>query len=675
LADGGGDGGTGGGGPDGGRPGGGPDGGGPDGGSGSRPGGNPDRGGSLMHGGRPNTTIASEKTRKTLLLVDDEAHICSAIQRVLHRDGYSIHTANAAEDAARILADYSIDVIICDQRMPRKKGTDFLREVQRSHPDTVRIILSGAADIDDIAAAMESGAICKFLTKPIDPVLLRANVCEAFSRDELVRGHAARRRDASPARGAHGSTGRDFDSDRNRDLYSDRNRDFDSDRDRDSNRGGEASIPTRAELEPAFDKLVARSVGRGEAVCLLMLQVDQYHGVLGSFGSAFAKTFLDAVIGALRVALGPGCLLGHDTAGTFLVLAATADPSACIARLDGDIDALFAKPVKIGGRHIAATVSVGATVAAPGGAFDALVDEAHAAMMTGSDRGGATMQLFQPHLINAFRKKLELESDLREAVAEKRFLVFYQPQIDIAAGRIVGLEALIRWPHSEGGFVSPAEFIPAAERLGLIGSIGTFVLEAAIAQLAAWTAGGIAPSELAINVSPLQLKARGFVDGLETLLRRHRVPARRLVLEITESAAIEQESAIAESLAGLRGLGVSLAVDDFGTGYANLSNLTRLPFHKLKIDRSLLPKGGDERALRLFTNVVTLAAELGLVPIAEGVETAGELDAVRSAGCGIVQGYLYAEPLGAERLTDLLTRAKARAAAKRQRAPPGTAPT
>jgi EAL domain-containing protein (putative c-di-GMP-specific phosphodiesterase class I)/PleD family two-component response regulator len=648
-----------------------------------------------MQPGVNNLALALDKGRKTLLLVDDEIHVCAAMRRVLHRDGYTIHTANGAEAAARILAEHPIDVIICDQRMPRKKGTDFLREVQRSHPDTVRMILSGAAEIEDIAAAMESGAIYKFLTKPIDPMLLRANVCEAFSRAELVRlsktatltlpgidgiasqlsadlirdggavrhgdialssdGYEARRREELD-RGAEPDRGVEHDPRHEGERAGG-----------DQDRSAETSIRTRAELEAAYGELAARSPETGEAVCLLMLQVDQYQGVLGSFGSAFAKTFLDAVAAALRSALEAGCLLGHDSAGTFLVLAASDDPSAWIARLDGEIDALFVKPVKIDGRHIAATVSVGATVAAPGREFDALVDEAHAAMMTGSDRGGATMQLFQPQLINAFREKLELESDLREAVGEKRFLVYYQPQIDIAAGRVIGLEALIRWPHPRRRFVSPAEFIPAAERLGLIGPIGTFVLETAVGQLAAWTEAGIAPAELAINVSPLQLKERGFVSALDALLARYRVPARRLVIEITESAAIEQESAIAECLAGLRELGVSLAVDDFGTGYANLSNLTRLPFHKLKIDRSLLPKSGDERGLRLFTNVVTMAGELGLVPIAEGVETAEELKAVRSAGCGIVQGYLYAEPLRTERLTELLKRARARSAAKRER--------
>jgi EAL domain-containing protein (putative c-di-GMP-specific phosphodiesterase class I)/FixJ family two-component response regulator len=571
---------------------------------------------------RPGTATAREQRPKTLLLVDDEAQICAAMRRVLHGNGYTIHTANGAEDAARILSEHEVDVIICDQRMPRMKGTDFLSEVQRNHPDTVRMILSGAAEINEIAAAMESGAIYKFLTKPIDPVLLRANVSEAFARVELVRFK-------------NGFT----------DAFSRR----------------DSTVPTRGDLKRSFATLVSRSAQLGNAVCLLMVQVDQYHSVLGSFGSAFAQSFLDAVAEALRGRLEPDCVVGHDSAGTFLVLAAADDPSACIARIDHAMDDLFAKPFDTGDRHIAATVSVGATVAAPGSEFDALVDEAHAAMMTGSDRGGATMELFQPHLVSVFRKKLELESDLREAIVEKPFLVYYQPQVDVAAGRIVGLEALIRWPRPNGGFVSPGEFIPAAERLGLIEAIGSWVVETALAQFAEWSEAGIAPPELAINVSPLEIKGPSFVDDIAALLRRHRLPARRLVLEITESAAIQQESAIAECLGRLRALGVSLAVDDFGTGYANLSNLTRLPFLKLKIDRSLLPKSGDERSQRLFANVVAMAAELGLVPIAEGVETPEELEAVRTAGCGIVQGYLYAAPVGVERLTEVLKRARARA--------------
>lgn len=614
-----------------------------------------------MHAGPPVLGAAPERA-KSLLLVDDEQHVCSAMKRVLHRDGYTIHTATGPDEAARILAEHPVDVIICDQRMPRKKGTDFLREVQQSHPDTVRMILSGAAEVEDIAAAMESGAIYKFLTKPIDPILLRANVCEAFSRAELVRRYEFEGRltatfgseDWIRAREGAYRLGEDSLGGTESGVHADAIFALGG---ADSRR---SPLPTRNDLKLAFGQLVAQTAARAEAVCLLMLQVDQYQGVLGSFGSAFAKSFLEAIASALRGALEPGCLLGHDSGGTFLVLAATRNPSECIARLDSEIDALFAKPVKAGDRHIAATVSVGATVASRGRPFDALVDEAHTAMMTGSDRGGATMQLFQPHLINAFRKKLELESDLREAVGERRFLVYYQPQVDIRAKRIVGLEALIRWPQAKERFVSPAEFIPAAERLGLIGQIGTFVLETAVAQLAAWTEAGISPAELAINVSPLQMKDLSFVDAVDALLRRHRVPARRLVLEITESAAIEQESSIADCLAGLRRLGVSLAVDDFGTGYANLSNLTRLPFHKLKIDRSLLPKHGDERGLKLFANVVAMAGELGLVPIAEGVETRAELDAVRSAGCGLVQGFLYAEPVGAERLTELLKRAKSR---------------
>jgi EAL domain-containing protein (putative c-di-GMP-specific phosphodiesterase class I) len=300
------------------------------------------------------------------------------------------------------------------------------------------------------------------------------------------------------------------------------------------------------------------------------------------------------------------------------------------------------------------TLSVGATTPDPGSKFDAAVDEAYTAMVTGSDRGGDTVQMYLPHLATAFRGGLELESDFRQALAAGGFSLHYQPQVDVHTGRIVGLEALLRWRHAERGFVSPAEFVPLAERLGLINELGKWVLDTAAGQFAQWRRSGLAPPELAVNVSALQLKDPSLVECVRAVLRRHRLAAHELVLEVTESAAIEQQKSMLDCLHSLHELGVTLAVDDFGTGYANLSNLTRFSFSKLKIDRSLLQQTREERGRKLYANVVAMALELGLVPLAEGVETATELASVREAGCSIVQGYLYSRPLEPAKLEALL---------------------
>jgi diguanylate cyclase (GGDEF)-like protein len=554
----------------------------------------------------------------TLLLVDDEPHVCSSLARILRRDNYRVLTANSADDALGVLAKNAVDVVLSDQRMPGKKGTELLAAVRDLYPNTVRLILSGAAEIQDITHAMGTGAIYKFLTKPIDPALLRANIAEAFSRAASLRttetpGFAAR--DAA------------------------------------------TGLPTRAYLKRIFPSLMAGARSEGGSVCMLMMRVDQYPNIVASFGHQFGEEFARAVAAVLSRGLAQHYFLCPDGPGNFLVLTTDDDPFDRIAHIERSLDELFSRPIPVLDHRITVTASVGATVSSDDEPqFDELVDQAHTAMMTASGRGGATMQLYQQQLVKVLRGKLQLESDLREAVAAGAFHLVYQPQVEITSGQIVGLEALLRWQHPERGLVSPKEFIPLAEDLGLINELGGWVLNDVITQLMRWRERGLAPQEVAINVSPVQLRDRAsFVDKVAAALAWHALPPQCIVLEITESAAIEHNESISSCLADLRELGVTLAIDDFGTGYANLSNLTRFAFKKLKIDRSLLPQGRDERSKKLFANVVAMARELGLTVVAEGVETPSELATVAATRCTVVQGYFYSPPVSPERLDALLS--------------------
>jgi diguanylate cyclase len=554
-----------------------------------------------------------------LLLVDDEENVCEALKRILFRDGYEIHVAHSAEAALAVLEREPIDVIVCDQRMAERKGTELLAEVRDRYPKTVRLILSGAADVDDVVEAMEGGAIYKFLAKPIQPALFRANVREAFAR-------AAAAGAAGVGTTASGESGRD----------------------------SATGLATRQSAEKTFRDLAESASRSKQRVCVLMLKLDQYDAAVRSFGWSFGQQFLRHVAAELHRAFGIGYLLAHDSPGTFLLATAAEDPVSRIARLNAELAKMFSKPLAVAGRQVMTTLSIGTTATDPDCKFAAAVDEAYTAMITGSDRGGDTVQMFLPALATAFRGGLELESDFRQALAAGAFSLQYQPQVDVRAGRIIGVEALLRWKHAERGFVSPAEFVPLAERLGLIGELGKWVLDTAARQLAHWRRSRFAPRELAVNVSALQLKDPTLVEHVGTVLRRHSLVAHELVLEVTESAAIEQQTSILDCLNALHELGVTLAVDDFGTGYANLANLTRFSFSKLKIDRSLLQQTREERGRKLYANVVAMAAELGLDPVAEGVETAAELESVRDAGCSIVQGYLYSRPLEPEKLEPLL---------------------
>jgi diguanylate cyclase len=554
----------------------------------------------------------------TLLLVDDEAHVVTSLARMLRRDGYQILMANSADEGLALLAANAVDVVLSDQRMPGKKGTEFLAIVRDLYPNTVRLILSGAAEIQDITQAMVNGAIYKFLTKPIDPALLRANVAEAFSRAVSLRtsdGNDVAARD--PATG----------------------------------------LPSRGYLKRIFPSVVVDARGDGGSVCLLVIRIDQFPSVVGSFGHHFGEAFAKAVADVLSRGLAQHYFLCPDRPGDFIVLTADDDPLDRIEHIERTLDELFSRPVTALGRQITVTTSVGATLSAEEHPeFDELVDQAHTAAMTAAATGGATLQIYRQQLASELRGKLQLESDLRQAVATNAFQLVYQPQVEIASGAIVGLEALLRWPHAERGFVSPKEFIPVAEDLGLIQEIGAWVLETVVAQMMVWRERGIAPGDIAINVSPYQLHDRSsFVDRVASVLYRSKLPPQCLVLEITESAAIVQNESMSASLTALRELGVTLAIDDFGTGYANLGNLTRFAFKKLKIDRSLLPQSHDERSRKLFANVVAMARELGLTVVAEGVETPIELATVAEAGCAVVQGYFYSPPVSPEKLDALLT--------------------
>jgi EAL domain-containing protein (putative c-di-GMP-specific phosphodiesterase class I)/FixJ family two-component response regulator len=559
-------------------------------------------------------TMTEPANRKRILLVDDQAEVCNAMRRLLRQDGHEVLTAHSADDAMRMLDGHEIDVIVSDQQMPKRTGTDLLYEVQKRYPDTVRMILSGAADIEIVARAMEDGAIYKFLTKPIVPALLRANISEACAKVDSLK-KASRKDDPL------GDT--------------------------------MTGLPNRALMRQIFDGLCIETVMENRVALLFMLQIDQYDSVVTSFGQSAGREFECCVAQMLAHDLRPDWFIGHDSSGILLLLTKAADPLNLATWLDKKLGELFSKPLTVQDHLITATPHIGATTTEDCREFDSLVDRARAAMKSCSDSRGITIQFYEPRLLDAFRDRLQLESDLRRAVAEKSFEIYYQPQFDLTNRKIVGVEALIRWPHETRGMISPADFIPIAEKVGLIGAIGFFVLETATRQLVEWRNKYPKLRKLAVNVSPLQLRDPAFVEQVSAVIDRAGLPREYLVLEITESAAISDNEAIASCLEQLGDAGFSLSIDDFGTGYANLSSLTRFAFTQIKIDRSLLP-GRDTRSTNLFEDIVAMGRKLGVDVIAEGVETSDDLAAVQAAHCTLVQGYHFSRPVDADTLSRLL---------------------
>lgn len=314
-------------------------------------------------------------------------------------------------------------------------------------------------------------------------------------------------------------------------------------------------------------------------------------------------------------------------------------------------------PFRVAGRELFVSASVGISVSAAGsGSVEDLMRGADLAMYEAKREGKNRYRVFDFGMSRTAHDRLRLENDLRRALERDEFRLYYQPVVRLGDGKVMGLEALLRWERPGRGITLPDRFIPLAEETGMIVEIGRRVLRMACSRAAEWRR--IHPSlVVSVNVSARQLKTPDFAEEVERILHQARLEPCGLVLEVTESAAMDEPGEAAEVLRGLRELGVGLALDDFGTGYSSLSHLRRLPVSFLKIDRSFVEGlGGEADSGVLVGGVIALSRELGFEPVAEGVETPGQLERLLELGCELGQGYYFASPMPEGTAEELLHR-------------------
>jgi EAL domain-containing protein (putative c-di-GMP-specific phosphodiesterase class I) len=307
-------------------------------------------------------------------------------------------------------------------------------------------------------------------------------------------------------------------------------------------------------------------------------------------------------------------------------------------------------PCRIEGRETAVTASIGIAMYPEHGGVSTLIAHADAAMRCTKSSGGATYCFFEARMVSGLREQTELLRDLRRALAQGELELFYQPKIHAPTGEITGAEALMRWQHPRLGMISPGVFIPIAERFGLIGSLGNWLIDEVCRQIRVWRDGGLR-MRVAINLSVHQLRQPDLVDRIARALSQHDVNPGLLTCEITESVAMEDAEGMIRFFGQLAQLGVSISIDDFGTGHSSLAYLRKLPASELKIDRSfVLDLETSEDARKVASAVINLAKSLDLKVVAEGVETEGQNRILREFGCDQLQGYLFAKPMSAKAL-------------------------
>jgi diguanylate cyclase (GGDEF)-like protein/PAS domain S-box-containing protein len=404
-------------------------------------------------------------------------------------------------------------------------------------------------------------------------------------------------------------------------------------------------LPNRRDLLELLDRELG-GVARGEGgAAVLFCDLDNFKAVNDAHGHALGDELLVAVAQRLRDARGARETVGRFGGDEFVVLAggitSVQEAAANARRFAG----VFAEPFSVGGRELLVTVSIGVDFAPAGARRDGttLLRNADTAMYRAKALGRNRVVPFTEGLRRELLDRLELEAELRSAIARQEFLCHYQPMVDLATRRVSHVEALVRWQHPARGLLAPGAFLAGIERAGFAGAMGQQVMATAAAQAGEWHRAGLS-MVTAVNLASQQL-TRSLPGAIARLAAEHSVPAGRLCLELTETVLLEAASEGVAVLHDLVALGVRLAIDDFGTGYSSFAYMRDLPVHEVKLDISFINDlGRNERDARVVAGMIRMAHELGLRVVAEGVEQPAQLDALLHLGCDAAQGFLFARP-------------------------------
>ncbi|MDX9843990.1 MAG: EAL domain-containing protein [Aquabacterium sp.] len=417
-------------------------------------------------------------------------------------------------------------------------------------------------------------------------------------------------------------------------------------------------LPNRLLLGDRFAH--AANVARSEhrTLTLLYLDLDHFKHINDSLGYAVGDQVLVLCVERLRQCLPPSATISRMSGDEFVVLLTGPDDLARIAGLADTVSKAFAEPFQVGEHALNASCSIGiALFPADGGDFDTLFRHAHTAVNSAKEAGRNAYRFFSHEMNAGLVDQIRLTGALAQAVRRQEFRLHYQPQLDLRTGRIVGVEALVRWQHPEAGLLPPGQFIALAERSGHIIPMGEWVLREACRQGRLWADALAQPPVVAVNLSALQFKRGDVLALVRDALQSSGLPAHLLELELTESILLQDVDSTIATLQGLKALGVKLSIDDFGTGYSSLSYLKRLAVDKLKIDQSFVHDMlTDADGASIVQAIVQLGHTLQLTVIAEGVETEAQRLALTKIGCDEAQGYLIGRPVPAETCQALLTR-------------------
>jgi diguanylate cyclase (GGDEF)-like protein len=562
-----------------------------------------------------------------VILIEDSVDYAALVEEMLldsFGDNLEVRHHSFVKDACAGLSGSAADCVLLDLGLPDARGLEALQQIQDTSPDLPIVVLSGHEEEQMAVEAVYQGAQDYLVKRHTDTHLLGRSIRYAIERkrSELELAHMAMH---DPLTG----------------------------------------LPNRTVFMDHLRHALARAERHDTSVAVLFLDLDRFKVINDSLGHEAGDKLLIEVAGRLAGLLRPSDTLARFGGDEFLVLCEDLDTEEQAMDIAERLSACEIEPYEVDVHELFVGLSIGIAFGSSlAEAPETIVRNADQAMYRAKQRE-TLYEVFEPEMHAEVLSVLEMGNELHHALDCGELRLFYQPQIDLRTGAVFGVEALLRWNHPRRGLLGPAEFVPLAEASGLIVPIGRWVISEACRQLAAWIrAGWGAGAELvmSVNLSPRQLADEDLEGAVAEALAISGIKPRSLCLEMTEGTVAADPQRTGQVLGTLKALGVSLSIDDFGTGYSSLSALGEYPIDMLKIDRSFvsgLAEGAKSR--ELLGAILALARALGLRSVAEGVETADQLEELRELGCEACQGFYFAPPSPPEGLRTLLGRTGARA--------------
>ncbi|HEY6217068.1 MAG TPA: EAL domain-containing protein [Pyrinomonadaceae bacterium] len=568
-----------------------------------------------------------ETQKPKVLIIDDEEQIRHLLIDVLGT-AYDCSDAGSAEEALAALSENTFDLVISDIDMGAMSGLELVPRVHSLSPDTVVVMVSGNQDIGFAIEALRVGAF-DYITKPIDLRHVEASVERALNHCNLLKEKRRYKEQLEM-------------------LLQQRTAQVDWLAYYDT----VTQLPNRALFEDRLTQAVSVAKAASQSLGVLFISLDQFKKVNDSLGHGPGDILLREFAERLKSCITKSDTVARFGSDEFALLRTQINGTKDVIETIGSLSQVLKFSFDLPGHELFATASVGVSLfPLDGEDCQTLLKNAGAALYKAKRSGGANYQFFTADMHELATKRLELESNLRKAIQNEEFTVHYQPRVSVDSLTITGVEALVRWQHPQLGLISPSEFIPLAEDAGLIVPIGEWVLRTACMQGQRWRDQGVAPIQIAVNISARQFHDQDFSQTVIRILEETGLSPKYLELEVTESSIIQDERFAAGMLSRLKSMGINILIDDFGTGFSSLASLKRLPIDALKIDKSFVREAtSDPDDAALVMAIITLAHNLRLKVVAEGVETEDQLRFLQLLRCDEIQGYFFSKPLPAERL-------------------------